>query len=71
MSSYSGTPALECKLLTKLYGQLEAFVEFNLVAHSGKIIGLLGPAGGGKGLDMSVVKRLTGFVWKYYKPGLI
>ncbi len=33
--------------------------------------GRRGPAGGGKALDMSVVKRLTGFVWKYYKPGLI
>ena len=41
-------PALECKLLTKLYGRNAAFAEFNLTAHSGKIIGLLGPAGAGK-----------------------
>ena len=57
MASFSGIPALECKLLTKLYGQTEAFVEFNLVAHSGKIIGLLGPAGGGKS---SLFKIATG-----------
>lgn len=48
MAYYSSIPALECKLLTKLYGSVEAFVEFNLTAHAGKIIGLLGPAGGGK-----------------------
>ena len=47
MASYT-TPALECKGLTKLYGTACAIADFNLTAHSGKIIGLLGPAGSGK-----------------------
>lgn len=48
MAYNAGVPALECRLLTKLYGSAEAFVEFNLNLSSGKIVGLLGPAGGGK-----------------------
>ena len=48
MASYGSTPAIECKGLTKLYGTSCAIADFNLCAHSGKIIGLLGPAGSGK-----------------------
>ena len=42
------TPILECKNLSKRYGQVPALEQVNLTLEPGKIVGLLGPNGSGK-----------------------
>ena len=39
---------LECKNLTKDYGNVMALSDVNLTLESGRIVGLLGPNGSGK-----------------------
>ena len=42
------TPILECRKLSKRYGQVPALEQVNLTLEPGKIVGLLGPNGSGK-----------------------
>ena len=42
------TPILECRNLSKRYGQVPALEQVNLTLEPGKIVGLLGPNGSGK-----------------------
>ena len=52
-------PILECRNLTKRYGNKTALDKVNLSLESGKIIGLLGPNGSGK---TTLIKLLTGLL---------
>lgn len=49
---------LECKNLSKYYGQFRALDNINLQINSGKIIGLLGPNGSGKTTLIKIVNGL-------------
>lgn len=49
---------LECKHLSKYYGQFRALDNINLQINSGKIIGLLGPNGSGKTTLIKIVNGL-------------
>lgn len=50
---------LECKNLTKTYGQKTAIDHINLTIESGHIIGLLGPNGSGK---TTLIKMINGLL---------
>ena len=52
-------PILECRNLTKRYGNKTALDKVNLSLESGKIIGLLGPNGSGK---TTLIKLLNGLL---------
>ncbi len=41
-------PILECRMLTKRYGELAALDGLNLAVEAGHVVGLLGPNGSGK-----------------------
>lgn len=53
------TNILECKNLTKKYGNLVALDNINLTVESGQIIGLLGPNGSGK---TTLIKLINGLL---------
>lgn len=53
------TPVLECKNLTKQYGQKTALDNLSLSLERGKIIGLLGPNGSGK---TTLIKLINGLL---------
>ena len=50
---------VECRNLTKSYGNKEAISDLNLTLGSGRIIGLLGPNGSGK---TTLIKMLNGLL---------
>lgn len=50
---------LECKQLSKLYGNYKALDNINLSLESGRIIGLLGPNGSGK---TTLIKLINGLL---------
>ena len=52
-------PILECRNLTKRYGNKTALDKVNISLESGKIIGLLGPNGSGK---TTLIKLLNGLL---------
>lgn len=52
-------PIVECKALTKSYGNFTALYDMNLTMERGKIIGLLGPNGSGK---TTFIKLLNGLL---------
>ncbi len=49
---------LECKALTKQFGNLKALNEVNLTLERGRIIGLLGPNGSGKSTLIKLINGL-------------
>lgn len=52
-------PILECKRLTKKYGNFFALSDLNLTLDRGQIVGLLGPNGSGK---TTLIKLITGLL---------
>ncbi len=52
------TPILECRSLSKSYGQVPALEQVNLTLEPGKIVGLLGPNGSGKTTLMKLANGL-------------
>ena len=67
---------LECRDLTKKYGDLRALDGINLKLETGRIVGLLGPNGSGK---TTLLKLANGLIQPTYgeiliggyKPGVI
>lgn len=53
------SPILECRGLTKRYGQFTALNNLNLALARGRIIGLLGPNGSGK---TTLIKMIAGIL---------
>ena len=51
-------PILECRNLTKRYGNKTALDRINLSLDRGKIIGLLGPNGSGKSTLIKLINGL-------------
>jgi ABC-2 type transport system ATP-binding protein len=52
-------PMITIENLTKLYGQVKAVENLNLVIHPGEIFGLLGPNGAGKTTTIRILTTLT------------
>ena len=52
---------IEIKNLTKRYGKLTVYENFNLSIEEGKIIGILGESGSGKTTLLNCIAGLTGF----------
>ena len=52
-------PIIECRSLTKKYGNFYALDNLNLTLSRGEIIGLLGPNGSGK---TTLIKLLNGLL---------
>jgi ABC-2 type transport system ATP-binding protein len=52
-------PMITIENLTKLYGQVKAVENLNLVIHTGEIFGLLGPNGAGKTTTIRILTTLT------------
>lgn len=53
------TPILECRSLTKTYGNFCALSDINLTLNRGQIVGLLGPNGSGK---TTLIKLINGLL---------
>ena len=52
-------PILECRNLTKKYGNFSALSSLDLTLEKGQIIGLLGPNGSGK---TTLIKLINGLI---------
>ena len=50
---------LECKHITKAFGDFKALDDVSVTVPAGKIFGLLGPNGAGKTTLIRIINRIT------------